>query len=223
MQPNKNWTLKIVLINTLTIALLSFFCSCAKNKTDLPSPIVKDGQLTFDKKEDLIKFFNENENYNQQKQIGDFMFKCRYLSSDYLALNEIGNTTYDQKFFNQIKEGYSELLYFRLNISNPAYSKELLKYNAGSNHEYKERLTYASFNFGNDVSLIQGNDTIPCALYQFERTFDVNQGLNFLLSFKPNAQSSNYTLLIKDRLFNCGYVKLSFTINSKDLPILTIQ
>ena len=64
-----------------------------------------------------------------------------------------------------------------------------------------------------DIYLVVGNDTIPCATYQWERGFDASKKLVFQLVFSKKQWKQNvnsFQLVFYDRVFNNGIIKFFF-------------
>jgi hypothetical protein len=69
-----------------------------------------------------------------------------------------------------------------------------------------------------DLILVHGNDTIRCALFHFERAFDLSSHRNFVLAFPRNETISNepLTLIFDSREFNTGPLKFRFRAEALD-------
>lgn len=208
----------------LFILLAGAITSCQHTSPTSPLP-ERDaqGKLYFDSKKDFTKWNDNNDQIQLQREIGDFTFKSKYVSPYLLALQETRGDSLNNKNFAEAVSHYQDLLYFRLNISNVSFNNELLKYNVTGQQEYNNRLEYCAFHMHKDVMLTNGKDTVPCTLHQFERTFNVQSGLNFLVTFPKIKTSKGLTLIYHDHLFNHGLIKFRFPKEISNIPYLKIK
>lgn len=101
-----------------------------------------------------------------------------------------------------------------------------MKYDLGSGADYKGRVEYYAFKFEKDIIMVTGNDTIPCSIFHFERTFDVAPYSSFLLGFKIPVKDKrkDRTIIIDDQIFNKGTVKFLFSEKRiSTLPKLEVE
>lgn len=105
--------------------------------------------------------------------------------------------------------------YFDLKILLKDNEGELLKAGLNSREEYDRRVKYFSFGMQQDIRLVDGQDTLPCVMYHFERAYDVTPVCTLLLGFEradKNAERPK-TLLFYDKVFNNGLLKFTFKEN----------
>ena len=63
----------------------------------------------------------------------------------------------------------------------------------------------------NDLFLVRDQDTIPCSLYHFERTYNIAPYCTLLLGFdKKFKKFSSYQILYVDRLFSNKIITFNF-------------
>jgi len=211
-------------ITYITLFSVLVWCSCNKPEMDLPTPKKDEsGKAYFESKEELTTWVNKNENTSRTKKLGDFEFSLKRLSPDVMALQELQGNTSDAKAYEEAKSHYTGLTYYRLNISNNNYHRELLKYNLKSSEEYNDRVMYCSFQINRDLYMTNGNDTVPCALHEFERSFNLESGLNFVIAFPLIDLQKEHTVVLQDQLFDNGIIKFSFSKNGNDLPYFKIK
>lgn len=172
--------------------------------------------------------------YVIQKKVSDFTFSAIHKPLEYLALQELKNQdVINQKQVKEKIEAYSGLQYFTFRIAAEAQSNELLKVNLSSEDEYYKRIEYFSFKMQDDLKLIDGEDTLSCSLFHFERVFGLAPYATFLLGFpqitnettnhkKKNSRSK--TLLYDDRMFGVGKIYMTFKEeNLNQVPELIIN
>lgn len=205
----------------LTVIFCSLFIgiisSCGSDD-DIPSPITDaKGNTYFEAPSDLVKWHSQNSEVLKRKDIGDFNFECQALSADLLALNEMKGNIKDSALYKQAKSHYQDLSYFKFVISNERSTAELLKYQLTDENEYSKRLKYCAFNITNDFHVITAGDTVQAVLHEFERTFNVNNKLTFMVAF-PKIIKKEFQFVYEDNLFKNGYIKINF--NDYQLPYL---
>jgi hypothetical protein len=110
------------------------------------------------------------------------------------------------------------MYYFNFKIALKDGNGELLKYNLSSASEYEQRVQYFAFEMQKDINLKINNRTIPCALFHFERAYDLAPYSVFLLGFpveNPSAYAEDTKILFEyqDHVFNTGKINFIFKIN----------
>jgi hypothetical protein len=197
--------------------------SCSKPAMNVPQPKKDEqGKAYFSNPQDLVNWVDHNDQIVRKRVMGDFEFSLKRLSPDLLALQELQGNTSNAVAFEEAKSHYTGLTYFRLNIQNKNFHKELLQYNVNSNEEYTRRLDYYAFELNNDLSLDDGKNIVPCAIHQFERTFNIESGLNFMIAFTAEKPEGGYTVSLDDKIFKNGIIKFSFT-KGNDIPYIKIK
>lgn len=158
----------------------------------------------------------------KNKSIEDITFSSLYKPTDYIACIENEEGLSEAKL-SEVKKELGDLIYFDLRISLKDADYDLLKHKLTSSDEYGKRLNYLSFEMQKDISLINGNDTVPCALYHFERAYDLVNYVNISVAFDAPLYNSEKTILINDRLFNKGMVKINYLPTVfKNIPKLKV-
>ena len=191
-----------------------FLFACNKQIEEYVSldslPIEKLEKIKFSEPQKLISFIDNNENgYIKSKKIGVITYMSVLKPTDYLLAKKKlsdNNSTYK-------KTDFEDLQYFDLRIKIDDFKMEFIKYNLGSVEEYQERINYCAFNMQNDIKLIDGNDTLNCVLFHFERAFDIAPYGHFMLGFENKNKKSIQakTLCFDDKLFNNGIIKFTYT------------
>ena len=100
---------------------------------------------------------------------------------------------------------------------------EFIRYGNPSAEEYSHRINYCSFQMQKDIFLVEGDDTLACGLFHFERTYDIAPYATFLLGFplKKEKQNKDKVLVFNDRLFNKGTMRFVFKNEDiKKTPLL---
>ena len=194
--------------------MMIFFSSCNSDSDDIGTDSLEEisskenEEVTFSDPEKLISYVSTPENgYYKEKEIDEIKFSALLKPIDYI------------KAFEKIKTGAAniadddDLQYFDLRIEVKDFSMEFLKYNLASTGDYAQRVAYCAYEMQNDIYLIDGNDTLPCVFYHFERTFNVVPFGHFILAFSPSKNKEFIrakTLVYYDKLFNKGLIKMTF-------------
>ncbi len=165
---------------------------------------------------DYLEWVRNPENgLRKEKEIDELGFQLQYKPYEYIIcleerVNEIPDTLLQKKLAEL--EGVQ---YYDLKISLKEGEGEILKFNISSADQYNKRVKYFAFEMQNDIQLVEGNDTLPCLLYHFERTYDVAPSCTILLGFNYDKTKAGKqkTLLVYDRTFNKGLLKFTFKEN----------
>ncbi|HYG53226.1 MAG TPA: hypothetical protein VD905_20140 [Flavobacteriales bacterium] len=210
---------------TVLTAIGCVWMSCQKSQAaDAVAPKKDaDGKAYFDDKEEFAKWSQTNVEFTQSKTLGDFTYKLTMLSQDQMAMQELRGNIGDSAKFAEAKTHYEDLIYYKLNISNDKHQGELLRYGLERNGEYTERIKYCSFHLNEDIVMVMGKDTVPCALHEFERTFNLQNGLNFLVTFPKVDFKNGATVAFQDNLFKNGIIKFFFQKSINELPYFKIK
>lgn len=167
---------------------------------------------------EYVLWIQDTENgFKKEKKIDDLTFSVQYKPYEYIICEEERKEELpDTLLKNKILE-INNMQYYDFKISVNEGAGELLKHQLSSSQEYEKRVNYFSFMMQNDIQLVEDKDTLPCALFHFERTYGASPSSIFLLGFpvSKNKTAVEKTLLIYDRTFNKGLLKFTFT--RKDL------
>lgn len=194
---------------------VGWFCSCAGYGS--PDPTFEYEVHVSDLKNDqalksfMQKVNDDYENFEVSKKIGDFVFSVSYVPIEIIALRELAGDSANRSAFNHKIKELEGMSYYRLSIKNVKYEEELLRYNLAKESDYYARLNYFSFDFQNTIHLVEGNDTLHCDLFHFERTFGLNSELKFSLAFANSSSTQKKTFILEDKVFNNGTIKLEFS------------
>lgn len=190
------------------IILLSFFlCSCTKTVNNV---------------QEYLDFLQEKSNgFNSEKNIGNITIKTTYMPKDLLAYIEYKSS--DNKKYKEILNSYGTSEYFKMEVfDNRKLKADLVKLYSSNEEEYEEIDMYLSYKLANDIILIDGKDTVKPALYNYDKKFELNSTICFLISFpicftKPNDKIFEYS----DKVFNLGVNKMFLKIKKTELPEFT--
>lgn len=148
----------------------------------------------------------------REQVIGDLTYRFTRIPAELLAVREAGADASVAEMQEALSH-YSELMYFRLEIIAQNHNGELLKKDLTDPAEYNRRITYSSFEIQKDISMELSGAPLPCAVCQFERSFDVAPLATYLLAFETDEaafNNNNVNIVFNDRLFNNGIVRFAW-------------
>ena len=212
--------------NFFFIFLILFYSGCNQSTTEKNSFQVEEDIQELPLSEEIRKEPMHTDNYinwvrNPQnglvkiKTIDDLKFIVQYKPYEYIVcLEERSDRVPGTIMRNKVKE-LEGMQYFDLKILLKKNEGELLKSGINSPEDYDKRVKYFAFGMQNDIQLVDGNDTLPCAMYHFERSYDATPVCTLLLGFKKDNSNAAKpkTLLVYDRTFNKGLLKFTFKEN----------
>lgn len=201
--------------NLYILFILVLFTGC-KN---IHSSLQKDEYLEFIK-------LKSNE-LNKQREIGDVYFNVSYVPSELMLINQLEDSANNINIQDVLNEK-RKYAYFKVKIGCVNKSQDILRKDVKSEEEYFQRIEYYSFKFQNDLKLIVAQDTFPCILSQFDRTYGLTPTIDIACMFeKKNSienECSDFNFEFYDNYFNCGIVKFVFDGNEIcNLPNLKLS
>ncbi len=150
----------------------------------------------------------------QIKTIKELEFSAQYKPLAFVvAQEERTNTLAKTILEKRKKELGKDYLYYNFRIKNTAGSLSPVGSGAYSDQHYQNRLAYFTFDMQNDVYLLHGQDTFPCTLFQFVRSYDIAPYVEFALGFKKEENTiidQDLTFVFEDRILGIGTIKLLF-------------
>lgn len=165
---------------------------------------------------DYVGWINNSENgLKSVKELNDYRFELFYKPVEYIAINEQRTFGIDPVLYSKRLKELDGLQYYTLRIES-LIGKEMMRTGIHSEHEYSMRLQYFSDLAQYDMKLVDGNDTLTCALFHFERNYGVAPYNNIVLGFQKIKGSVNSkTLTFNERVLGIGKVNLK--IEDKDI------
>jgi len=149
-------------------------------------------------------------------------FSLTYLPVDWLALQE--TSTDNAPEFKKIRETYAGMEYYRLRVSLTGSQGDILQYQAASQEEYYQRVEYFSFGMQHDLRMLNGQDTIPCKLFHFERNYGAAPFADFMIGFEDReGNKSDRVLIYNERVYSTSIFQLSIPAeNIQSIPKLKL-
>jgi hypothetical protein len=98
--------------------------------------------------------------------------------------------------------------YYSLRIVSKEGNIPVLKHPAWTIGDYQQRVQHIAFDMQQDIKLLRGQDTSHCALYHFERSYDVTPFTTLMLAFPADADAGEATFLYDDKALGLGPVMM---------------
>jgi hypothetical protein len=168
----------------------------------------------------------ESEDHELQvsKEIDGFSFSLQYKPVPYIILMENNGKFPGLTDFAKRREELGGMQYYTLRVSSDK-DHDLLRAGIRDDNEYYSRLEYFTSIMQNDIELVDGDDTLACVLYHYERSYNLSPKSSFVLGFENNPERKNdgeRTFIFHDQVFGIGTVKLSISEdNIISTPALT--
>jgi len=127
--------------------------------------------------------------------------------------------------YNKRTSELREMQYFDLKIS-PTNGQPMTSYLASDQNEQQANLYYLSYEMQKDIKLIEGQDTLPCLLYHYERYYQLDKQTVITLAFPQKKGNSNFNkkLSIHPRIWAENSIEIEFQHKDlKNIPALKIE
>ncbi len=186
--------------NVFFLALIILGYSCSKNPKDFSDP------LTYS---DYFK--NPDHDLRKEKSIGEYSFAVQYKTAEYALIQEQGISPGDSAW-SELKNEFNGNLHFTFRITSLAGNDPMVN---TSNYDgnYEQNLQYFSFAAQHDFFLINGQDTLSCKNYLFERTYGMSPNLTFIMAFDTISQvaSDGLRFVYYDKAFGKGPIQFHYS------------
>lgn len=162
---------------------------------------------------DYIAWVNDSDNgLLKEKSISPLEVELLYKPLPYIIANEERSNSIDKIVYNNRLKELEGLQYYTLKLGITGQKQNVSNYEVTDDAQQQERLNYLSFAMQKDIKLIEGKDTLNCALYHFERSYDITPYRTFVLAFerKESKIEKDKTLILDLAYFKTGPIKLNF-------------
>lgn len=160
------------------------------------------------------------------KKMGAFEFSLLYKPVEYIALMEARGHSVSKEDVNKRKQELDGMQYYTLKIATTK-DNEIMKTGITSEYEYYQRLEYFISPAQDDISIVEGKDTLPCQLYHFERNYGVAPYSTIVLGFPKSGETgekNDKLFIYNDRVLGTGPVMLAIRQSDIDnVPELITQ
>lgn len=156
----------------------------------------------------------QSQELSWEKDMGDFTTQLHYIPGDYKMLMDYRS---DHSILtDSIQTRYKKLEYYRLTINPKDGGGNLMDLGANSQGDYSGRLEFLLSGIQPDFYILEESDTLHCLDSYFERSYGMQKGLTFLLTFPLSDHTQGRrTFVYDERLFNLG--KLQFAQDLEQL------
>jgi hypothetical protein len=154
---------------------------------------------------------NEDNGLHLSKTIDDFSFSLQYKPFEYVMFLQLGKEKAIRSLVESKRGEMDGMQYYTLQIKGE--NRGEIVGNQYSTEEQAVRLEYFMGPAQDDIVLVEGTDTLPCVLYHFERSYNLDNGNALVLGFGKSAKSgsTDKQLIYQDQVLNTGPVQ--FTIS----------
>lgn len=122
---------------------------------------------------DYLSYINNPDNgLKVSKELNEYEFELLYKPVEYIAINEQRTVDVDEVVYQKRIGELEDLQYYTLKIQSLSGS-EMMRTGIRTEQEYSNRLQYFSDIAQYDMRLVDGNDTLTCVLFHFERNYGV--------------------------------------------------
>jgi hypothetical protein len=152
----------------------------------------------------------------EEKTVNDITYSLLYKPLAYMAIKEDKAAATNSEKLKGAMDNYKGFEYYTLRVKIDQPGKDVLSYDSKGASDYTERVQYYAFDMQNDIKLVSDGDTLPCALYHYERNYNLTDFTNFMVSFpSPKDASKDRTFVYEDKYLGTGTIKL--TIKAEDI------
>jgi hypothetical protein len=204
-------------IASLTLVVFSFSCGKVKKGDSFDNPGGENVSANETLKEELFPseyvswVRDPNNGLVKDKEMDELKFSVLFKPSEYIICQEERSEKISTALCAKKLDEMSELEYYDLKIELKDGQEEILKHDLSSSSQYGKRVEYCSFQMQKDIVMLNGSDSIQCAMLHFERAFDIAPYATFLLAFpKQKGKDENRTIILHDKLFGKGILKFQF-------------
>lgn len=174
---------------------------------------------------DYLSWVNDPANgLKVAKELSDYRFELFYKPVEYIVVNEQRKWEVNPDVFTDRMEELKGMQYYTLRIESLTGS-EMMRTGISTEQEYGLRLQYFSDLAQYDMKLVDGNDTLSCALFHFERNYGIAPYNNIVLGFpKIEGSTAAKTFTFNERVLGVGKVNLKITENDiNNIPELILN
>jgi len=172
---------------------------------------------------EYVKWIDDDANgLNVKKEIGEYEFSVIYKPLEYIVLMETKDQNIKKDFLQKRMKELGNMQYFTFRVKSKK-NREIMRAGIKSENEYYSRLEYFVSDAQDDISLIEGKDTLSCLLYHFERNYGVSPSNSIVLGFEKDRLENSYdkTLVFNDHVLGVGPICLTLKNNDiNKLPAL---
>ncbi len=203
------------LIKILSLVLFSILFSCENIQPNILDSFIWDVKKSNDKnsviKEYKRKTKKDIQRFIISRQIGDINYSVAYIPTIKMLIDN--NSDVDTSSLDETARQYNQSQQYIVRFNLVQGGGDIIKYKLSNQMEYQNRINFLANEFGNNIYLVQGKDTLRTKLYHFERIYGLNNYCSIMVQFKKVIDNENETIMIiEDGIFNGTIVKLRIPI-----------
>src|SRR3954471_7951859 len=154
-----------------------------------------------------------------ERKMNPLSFSIQYKPLEYIVIKEEKSNSIMQSKINSRSNVLKKMQYFGLRIKT-AEGGDILAVNSPAEQEYLQRQNYLMNDFQNDIQLVDGKDTLACALFQAVGNYGLAPYIDFMMGFEtkdsiPKHILNDKEVIVDDRVFGNGILK--FIIKKEDI------
>jgi len=166
---------------------------------------------------------DETNNLLKRKTVHPLTIEVLHKPIPYIIANEKRTNDISKEDYESRTKELDGMQYYTLKIST--IEGDITNYGVTDKAQQDERYSYLSFAMKKNIKLIEGQDTLACKLFHFERAYDLTPYRTFVLAFEQNqdTRTINKTIIIDLPYFKTGPIKLNYkTSDLESIPSLKI-
>ena len=175
----KYWYLNMRIRVLFNILITFFISSCSNNELDFT---------------EYIKYFDSDKNgLNKVIETGQFKLEFKYRSKEYMALKSLNTIELNSlSHIDSMVQNSENNVTIIMKVFTLDGKSSPLSQGINNESEYYNRVGYLNSDVKNDIFLVSGEDTIPCIIHHFERTYNMTNYLTLIFAFdKKNIKTNN--------------------------------
>lgn len=150
---------------------------------------------------DYVSWVEDEQNgFCPSKKIGQLQFDLQYKPLEYIVLKDNAGAKLSSAEMKKQVSDISDMQYFTFRIASEK-GGDLLRSDAMEMAEFSNRLAYFSSGMQKDIRLIEGNDTLSCLLFHFERSFGIDPRSTFVIGFPLGKKDGPGGISTADKIF----------------------
>lgn len=183
----------------LVICLMAVICSCSGNMS----------------KDEYSRWIKDYDNGLHVKTTeGDFVYDVQYVPAEWKNFQTVS-------YAGSSADSTDGLQYYMLTIGSTTEGTDLVDFGISSLEEKQRKLYYFSYLFQNDITLIEGDESLPCVLYHFEKDASMRKSRTFVLGFESTAVAAEEVKLNINSPW-LGIAPVSIHISKRNIPHLAL-
>lgn len=156
---------------------------------------------------------NVENGYKVKNETDKIEMTVQFRPPEYKIIKSFGWNEIDYQTHQTLMQEYDNGLEFLFTI-RPKENIDLLKVDFSS-MDSRNRIKYLSSDAQKDFKLINGKDTLNCDMYHFERLYNLDSRIQFLIGFSKPEKVRDLQLIYSDKCW--GFEIQRFSFDSKKI------